>query len=447
MIAIFAVAGVAIGALGLGFWGVRLVRTTSDLYVASRAVTPWWNAAAISGEYLSAASFLGIAGLEMKLGTSALWLPIGFASGYLALLFFVAAPLRRFGAYTIPDFAEARLGSPRVRIVAAAAVLTIGGFYLVPQLKGAGLTLEIVAGMPYWLGVVLVAAIVALTVALGGMRGVTYVQAFQYWVKTFGIALPACLLLVHLGGLPERSALFGQELPRAPAGGLVVKLDGAQKVEFPRAARYRDDGRPMRAPGRRGTHAAGHHPAGGGHRGAGGHGHEGAQRRRLVPPGGVLGALLPRVRVLAAAGHVPGHHGAAPHPGPLPHQPRRPGGAPDDRARAGAAGHLLRVPRRLRRAGPGAHARAVPGGAHRRGGAGAADGRLARARGRDPGRHDGRRRVRGVHLHGVGADGVDRRHAVVRPGAPARAARGGRTRRRAWAASGEPPCWAWWCRR
>jgi cation/acetate symporter len=226
---------------------VRLVRTTSDLYVASRAITPWWNAAAISGEYLSAASFLGIAGLGMKLGASVLWLPLGFAAGYLALLFFVAAPLRRFGAYTIPDFAEARLASPHVRLVAAAVVLTIGGFYLVPQLKGAGLTIGSVAGTPYWVGVVAVAALVALTVALGGMRGVTYVQAYQYWVKTFGIALPACILLVYLGGLPERAALFGRELPKAPANGLVVKLDDAQRVEFPTDARFRLDGRPMRA--------------------------------------------------------------------------------------------------------------------------------------------------------------------------------------------------------
>ena len=94
---------------------MRLARTTSDLFVASRAVTPWWNAAAISGEYLSAASFLGIAGLQMKLGAGALWLPLGFTAGYLALLLFVAAPLRRFGSYTISDFAEARL-----RLAAAA---------------------------------------------------------------------------------------------------------------------------------------------------------------------------------------------------------------------------------------------------------------------------------------------------------------------------------------
>jgi cation/acetate symporter len=247
MIAIVAVATVALATIGLGAWGVRLARTTSDLFVASRAVTPWWNAAAISGEYLSAASFLGIAGLHMRIGAAALWLPLGFTAGYLALLLFVAAPLRRFGSYTIPDFAEARLTSPRLRTLAAIVVLGIGCLYLVPQLKGAGLTFGEITGAPYWVGILIVGAIVASNVGLGGMRGITYVQAFQYWVKTFAIALPACLLLIHLGGLPERAALFGRELPAAGPSGLVVELEDAQRVEFPRATDYTLDGRPERA--------------------------------------------------------------------------------------------------------------------------------------------------------------------------------------------------------
>ena len=247
MIALAAILAVTGATVGLGLYGVRLARTTSDLFVASRAITPWWNAAAISGEYLSAASFLGIAGLQMKLGSGALWLPLGFTAGYLALLLFVAAPLRRFGAYTISDFAEARLGSPRLRVLAAFVVLGIAGFYLVPQLKGAGLTLGEVTGAPYWVGVVAVGAVVALNVASGGMRGITYVQAFQYWTKTFAIALPACLLLIHLGGLPERAAMFGHELPRAPAAGLEVKLDAAQPVTFPEATDYTAAGQPAHA--------------------------------------------------------------------------------------------------------------------------------------------------------------------------------------------------------
>ena len=243
MIALAAISAVTVGTLGLGAWGVRFVRTTSDLLVASRSVTAWWNAAAISGEYLSAASFLGIAGLELQLGASALWQSLGFTAGYLALLLFVAAPLRRFGSYTIPDFAEARLRSPRLRPLASAIVLLIGGFYLLPQLKGAGLALQVVTGAPYWVGVAIVAAIVAVNVAIGGMRGITYVQAFQFWIKVFAISVPACVLLIHFGGLPGRAALFGQQLPRAPARGLTVNLPGRQAVQFPTAATITIGGR------------------------------------------------------------------------------------------------------------------------------------------------------------------------------------------------------------
>lgn len=234
------------GAMGVGVWGVRLARTTSDLFVASRTISPWWNAAAISGEYLSAASFLGVAGLTMKLGASALWQPVGFTAGYLALLLFVAAPLRRFGSYTIPDFAETRLDEPRMRRLAAVIVLGIGVFYLVPQLKAAGIVLREVTGAPYWVGLVAVAALVATNVSLGGMRAITYVQAYQFWLKTFAIALPACLLIIHLGGLPGRAALFGQRLPVAPAGGLVVHLRSDQRLTFPSAGVVRVNGRPVR---------------------------------------------------------------------------------------------------------------------------------------------------------------------------------------------------------
>jgi len=239
LIALLAVGAVTLGTLGLGTWGVRFARTTSDLLVASRAVTPWWNAAAISGEYLSAASFLGIAGLEMQIGASALWQSLGFTAGYLALLLFVAAPLRRYGSYTIPDFAEARLHSPAIRLLAAAIVLVIGGFYLVPQLKGAGLALNVVIGSPYWVGVAVVAVIVSINVAIGGMRGITYVQAFQFWLKLFAIAVPIILLLIHFGGLPERSALFGEQYPHAGKAGLTVPIGSPQRVQFPEAGSFK----------------------------------------------------------------------------------------------------------------------------------------------------------------------------------------------------------------
>jgi cation/acetate symporter len=238
IIPIVAVAAVTLATVGIGAWGVRFARTTSDLYVASRAMSPWWNAAAVSGEYLSAASFLGIAGLEMQIGVPALWQAVGFAAGYLALLLFVAAPLRRFGSYTLPDFAEGRLASRPLRNLALVAVLGIDTFYLIPQLKGAGIAFSEVANAPYAVGIVVVAIVVTLYVALGGMRGVTFVQAFQFWVKTVAIAVPAIALLIYLGGLPDRATIFGDGVPRAPAHGLVVVLDHRQTVRFPAATAF-----------------------------------------------------------------------------------------------------------------------------------------------------------------------------------------------------------------
>ncbi|MFE7417351.1 cation acetate symporter [Rhodococcus sp. NPDC057529] len=190
-------AAAAVATVAIGIYGVRLARTTSDFLVASRSVGPRWNAAAISGEYLSAASFLGVAGLIAKYGADALWYPIGFTAGYLGLLLFVAAPLRRSGAYTVPDFAEFRLGSRRLRTLSMLVVAAVCALYLVPQLQGAGLTLNILLGVPSWVGAVVVGLIVIANVVGGGMRSITFVQAFQYWLKLTAVAIPALTLSVY----------------------------------------------------------------------------------------------------------------------------------------------------------------------------------------------------------------------------------------------------------
>src|SRR5690348_17883384 len=148
--AILAVVLVCMATVGVGALGLRLSRTTSDFYVASRAVTPRWNASAIGGEYLSAASFLGVAGLVLAFGVDVLWYPVGYTAGYLVLLALVAAPLRRSGAYTLPDFAEIRLRSPAIRRTASVLVLGIGWLYLLPQFQAAGLALETATGAPPW---------------------------------------------------------------------------------------------------------------------------------------------------------------------------------------------------------------------------------------------------------------------------------------------------------
>jgi Na+(H+)/acetate symporter ActP len=198
-LSVAAIVGVVCITVTLGFYATRIVRTTSDFFVASRTVGPIMNAAAISGEYLSAASFLGIAGMVMKFGYDVLWYPVCYAAGYLFLLLFVAAPLRRFGAYTVPDFAEGRFNSSNFRKIAVIFVMIIGFFYMLPQMKGAGITLQSILNVPYWVGVVLVGAVITLNVVLGGMKGITFVQAFQFWLKLFAICVPAFIMLMVFG--------------------------------------------------------------------------------------------------------------------------------------------------------------------------------------------------------------------------------------------------------
>ena len=194
--------------LVMGFWSAKQSKTAHDFFVAGRSVSVGWNAAAISGEYLSAASFMGVAGMVMKFGYDALWYPVCYACGYLFLLLFIAGPLRRFGAYTIPDFAEGRFDSPLFRKIAVIFVLCIGFFYTMPQMKGAGTALAyIFPGMPYWGGVILVGAIITLNVAMGGMKGITLVQAFQYWAKLFAISAPIFVLMMVFGSYPKHVEL------------------------------------------------------------------------------------------------------------------------------------------------------------------------------------------------------------------------------------------------
>ncbi|MET7476539.1 cation acetate symporter [Streptomyces sp. NPDC005648] len=230
--AVPAVALVVVATVLVGAFGLRISRTTSDFYVASRTVGPRLNAAAISGEYLSAASFLGIAGLVLIQGPDMLWYPVGYTAGYLVLLLFVAAPLRRSGAYTLPDFAEARLASYGVRRLAGAFVVGVGWLYLLPQLQGAGLTLTVLTGAPDSLGGLIVAVVVVATVAAGGMRSITFVQAFQYWLKLTALLVPALFLVLawQSDGAPRHAF----EEPATFRDQRVVRVDDSLDLELAR---------------------------------------------------------------------------------------------------------------------------------------------------------------------------------------------------------------------
>jgi Na+(H+)/acetate symporter ActP len=218
---IVAVTLVTVATLLIGTWGLRFSRTTSDFFVASRTVRPRLNASAIGGEYLSAASFLGVAGLVLTFGADMLWYPVGWTAGYLVLLVLVAAPLRRSGAYTLPDFAEARLGSRGVRAVCSLLVVAVGWLYLLPQFQGAGITLSSTVGAPTWVGPAIVGVVVLANVTSGGMRSITFVQAFQYWLKLTALLVPAAVLLLVWAGdsAPSAAGGDGWSVPIAAGGG------------------------------------------------------------------------------------------------------------------------------------------------------------------------------------------------------------------------------------
>jgi Na+(H+)/acetate symporter ActP len=224
--AVAAVAAVAVATVVAGSFGLRRARRTSDFYVASRVVSPRWNAAAIGGEYLSAASFLGVAGLILAYGFDVLWYPVGYTAGYLVLLALVAAPLRRSGAYTLPDFAQIRLGATSVRRAASVLVVVIGWLYLVPQLQGASLTLSTQTGAPSWVGGLVVCVVVLVAVAFGGMRSITFAQALQFWLKFVALLIPAFVLI---GVWQARGDGVGHGYPTAPDR-TVVTIDTSTKV-------------------------------------------------------------------------------------------------------------------------------------------------------------------------------------------------------------------------
>jgi cation/acetate symporter len=226
LIPLFFVILVTIATVVLGFVATKRAQSASDFFVAGRQVSVFMNASAISGEYLSAASFMGVAGLVMRFGYDAMWYPVGYAAGYLFLLLFIAGPLRRFGAYTIPDFAEGRFDSPLFRRIAVSFVMFIGFFYTMPQMKAAGVTMGSIMQWPYWVGIVVVGTVITFNVALGGMKGITFVQAFQYWVKAFAIAVPVFVIMAVYGGYTSTLSKTAGDASGFP----VLTTDGIYKV-------------------------------------------------------------------------------------------------------------------------------------------------------------------------------------------------------------------------
>lgn len=157
--------------------------TAGDFFVGGRVFGWFTNGSAIAGDYLSAATFLGLAGLTFAIGYDGAFYTFSFSIGLTLLAIFVAGPLRRFGAYTVADFVAYRFHSKRARIVAVVVVLAISGFYAAPQLLGAAQILSMFFGTSYEFGIIFTSVVMIFYVGVGGMKGTTINQALELWIR------------------------------------------------------------------------------------------------------------------------------------------------------------------------------------------------------------------------------------------------------------------------
>lgn len=184
--AVVTLAAVLVIVLGVSVLTRPRNSSTVDFYLAGQRVGVVTNSWAICGDYLSAASFLGVAAAVYVSGLDGAWYAVGFAAGFVPVLLLVAAPLRRFGEFSLADFLARRLDSDRVRLSSVGVVQLVILCYLIPQSVGGGITWELLVGhgifglSPYTTGVLLSTAVIAVVVAFGGMRGTTWNQAVQF---------------------------------------------------------------------------------------------------------------------------------------------------------------------------------------------------------------------------------------------------------------------------
>lgn len=162
--------------LGLSFFFAKRAKDSSGYYAAGGKIHWAVNGIAFAGDYLSAASFLGICGMIATLGYDGFLYSIGYLAGWVVALFVVSEPLKRLGKYTFADALDARFKSPGIRLAAAISTLIVSLFYLIPQMVGAGVLVTPLLGLPHTVGVIIVGAIVIAIVATAGMTSTTYVQ-------------------------------------------------------------------------------------------------------------------------------------------------------------------------------------------------------------------------------------------------------------------------------
>ena len=188
-----------IGTMGITKWAASKTKSASDFYTAGGGITGFQNGLAIAGDYMSAASFLGISGMIYLNGFDGIIYAIGFLVGWPIILFLMAEKLRNLGKFNFTDIAAYRLDERRIRILAACGSLTVVTFYLIAQMVGAGKLIEVLFHIPYHFAVVIVGALMIIYVTFGGMLATTWVQIIKAVLLLGGVTVMAILVLATTG--------------------------------------------------------------------------------------------------------------------------------------------------------------------------------------------------------------------------------------------------------
>jgi len=181
--------------LVITWWASRKTSTATDFYTAGGGLKGWQNGLAISGDYLSAASFLGIAGSIALAGFDGFFFSLGYLVAYLVVLYIVAEPLRNLGKFTLADMISARFDAKKVRGTAALSSIVIVLFYMIAQLVGAGALIQLLLGIDYWVAVLLVGFMMTVYVLFGGMTATSWVQIIKACLLMLGTVIISFLVL------------------------------------------------------------------------------------------------------------------------------------------------------------------------------------------------------------------------------------------------------------
>ncbi len=209
--------------IGVAVWS--RANSTRDFYVAGKGVPPLANGMATAADWMSAASFISMAGLIAFLGYDGSVYLMGWTGGYVLLALLIAPYLRKFGRYTVPDFVGERYYSNTARVVAVVCAIFVSFTYVAGQMRGVGIVFSRFLEVPVWTGVAIGMGIVFFYAVLGGMKGITYTQVAQYCVLIFAYMVPAIFLSILITGNPvPQLGVGGVDL--ASGEFLLDRLDG-----------------------------------------------------------------------------------------------------------------------------------------------------------------------------------------------------------------------------